>query len=390
MKSIACSCALLLWGSHLCAYALPPFHDELPEALEVDQAEWFFNTMQMSPNAYERAYEEAMYTPQEQQESSSFASDENNPSETDGEEECEESCCLSSVAYGETGYCDCNPADGFGFRDPTDPYGCCRRYGIIMPECPVLFKPLMADPRQPCYSLGWRFDDWVFVKNVIDISYFDTFPIYRLCNLFFCGDAIQADLEGCLWAIFDPLHDSSPLINADYYVGVPITYRYGPFSGRLRVYHISSHIGDEFLINHPFFCRLNPSAEYLDLCLSYEITPQLRIYAEVGLILQRDTSFPFKRFYLEWGAESYFPFWQFFSVADSLSGAPFFAMHFRSRQDNDFRHDATYVLGYEFAKHSGLCHKVRFFVEYHQGFSVEGQFSRCKTNYLALRATYGF
>lgn len=302
----------------------------------------------------------------------------------------EESCCLSPVAYGEIGYCDCNPADGFGFMDATDPYGCCRPYGIIMPECPVLFKPLMADPRQICYSAGWRFDDWVFVKNVIDVSYFDSFPIYRYCNLFFCGDAIQVDLEGCLWAIFDPLHESSPLINADYYVGVPITYRYGPFSWRLRVYHISSHIGDEFLLNHPKFCRLNPSAEYMELCLSYQITPQLRVYGGAGVVLQRDTSFPFKRFYFEYGAETYFPFWQFYSIPDSLSGAPFFAMNFRRRQDNDFRHDATYVLGYELAKHNGLCRKLRFFLEYHQGFSVEGQFARCKTNYLALRATYGF
>lgn len=302
----------------------------------------------------------------------------------------EGACCLSPIAYGETGYCDGNPADGYGFMDAEDPYGRCRRYGIIMPECPVLFKPLMADPRQICYSAGWRFDDWIFEKNLADISFGDSFPIYRLCNLFFCGDAIQLDLEGCIWAVFDPLHYSSPLINADYYGGFPLTYRYGPFSGRLRIYHISSHIGDEFLLNHPTFCRLNPSAEYLDLCLSYQITPQLRIYAGLGVILQRDISFPFERFYMEWGVEHYFPFGQFFSIPDSLSGAPFFAMHFRSRQDNKYRNDATYVLGYEFAKHSGLCRKVRFFLEYHQGYSLEGQFSRCRTNYLAIRATYGF
>lgn len=382
-------CACLLYSSSILAQDENSSHDfsslsgDISQTLEIDHSEWLTANGELPENIPNSCSEEPC-APTENAQTVACEKQETCC------EQGKEPCCISPIAYGETGYCDCNPADGYGFMEATDPCGCCRRYGIWMPECPVLFKPFMADPRQLVYSAGWRFDDWVFVKNVIDVSFFDSFPIYRLCNVFFCGDAIQADFEGCLWAIFDPLHDSSPLINADYYGGGNISYRCGPFSARLRVFHISSHIGDEFLLNHPFFCRLNPSAEYLDLCLSYQITPQLRIYAGLGAILQRDISFPFKRFYMEWGTEAYFPFWQFYSISDSLSGAPFFAMHFRSREDNNFHHDATYVLGYEFAKHSGLCRKLRFFVEYHQGYSVEGQFSRYKTNYLALRATYGF
>lgn len=266
----------------------------------------------------------------------------------------------------------------------------CRLTGVFMPECPVLFKPLLADPRQLWYSIGWRFDDHVFVQNIIDVSFADTFPVYRWWNVFFCGDSLQVEIEGALWAIFDPLHYSSPLVNADYYGGIPITYAVGPWSARLRMFHISSHIGDEFLLYHPDFVRLNPSAEYIDLFISYQFTPELRIYGGYGYILQCDESFPFRRNYLEWGVEAYFRHGQFFSSKHCLSGEPYFAMHFRAREDNDFQEDGTYVLGYEFSKHSGLCRKWRIFAQYHQGFSCEGQFSRKRTDYFSLRTSYWY
>lgn len=279
--------------------------------------------------------------------------------------------------------CDCN--------ELWDECCCfCCRTGVIMPECPVLFKPFMADPRQVCYSVGWRFDDRVFTQHIIDVSYGDFFPIYRIWNMFLCGDALEFDLEGALWAIFEPLHYSAPLVNADYYVGLPITYAYGPWSFRFRFFHISSHIGDEFLLNHPRFRRLNPSAEYVDLAASYQLNCDLRVYFLVGRIVSRDRSFPFKRNYVEWGVENYFRHGSFYLEHDCLSIEPFFAMHFRCREDNHWREDSTYVLGYEFHKHSGLCRKMRLFLEYHQGYSLEGQFSRCKTTYLSIRATYGF
>jgi hypothetical protein len=297
----------------------------------------------------------------------------------DEEDICDDRDIESPCAFAHTNCCD-----------SPDQCICRGTCGVFMPECPVLFKPLLADPRQLWYSAGWRFNDEVFVQNIIDVSFADTFPIYRWWNVFACGDALQIELEGALWAVFDPLHYSSPLVNADYYMGVPITYAIGAWSLRLRMFHISSHIGDEFLLNHPGFNRLNPSAEYIDLFVSYQFNHELRIYAGYGYIVQRDTSFPFKRNYLEWGLETYFRRGQFYLPQHCLSGEPYFAMHFRARQDNDFREDATYVLGYEFSKHSGLCRKWRVFMQYHQGFSCEGQFSRQRTDYFSLRTSYWY
>lgn len=81
------------------------------------------------------------------------------------------------------------------------------------------------------------------------------------------GGDMEFGVEGAVWAVFAPLDESSPLIDADYYVGFPLVYAFDNWQFRLRGYHVSTHLGDEFLLNHPGFDRRNPSAEYLDAWL---------------------------------------------------------------------------------------------------------------------------
>ncbi len=50
---------------------------------------------------------------------------------------------------------------------------------------------------------------------------------------------------------FDLSAPSSDLINTDYVVGVPLSWRSGGWSTRVRLYHQSSHLGDEFLLGRP-------------------------------------------------------------------------------------------------------------------------------------------
>lgn len=266
----------------------------------------------------------------------------------------------------------------------------CCDCGIWLPEDPVLFRPFMADPREICYSAGWRFNDNAMTKNVIDVSFGDTLAIYRWCNVGPWGGELQIEIEGALWAVFDPTDESSPLLNADYYGGMPITYAFDDWQFRLRLFHISSHIGDEFLLNHPGFDRRNASAEYVDFFISHDLTEEIRLYAGLGYLVAQDKEFVIKPFYSAIGAELRLLSFGFFDRCDRLYGCPIYAMHFR--QNGEFKHhiDATYILGYEFGKTCGLYRKLRFFIEYHNGYSAEGQFVKKPTNYFSVRTSYGF
>jgi len=267
---------------------------------------------------------------------------------------------------------------------------CCGRYRVWLPQDGPLYKPYAADPRQVTNSAGLRLNDQALTKKVAAVSYGDILPLVQWCNVWPFWGQLQVGIEGCLWAVFSPCEESAPLINADYFVGIPVCYAIGRWGCRVRIYHISSHIGDEFLLDHPGFDRRNPSAEYLDGSLTWYPTDEVRLYGTAGWVIQHDCSFNSGNYYLEAGAELKIPRFGFYDCCTHFYGHPFYAMHFRYNNVYDSHVDGTYVLGYEFGKACGMRKQLRFFMEYHDGYSVEGQFSSRPSNYFSLRVTYGY
>jgi hypothetical protein len=285
------------------------------------------------------------------------------------------------------------------YRPPGRPGDCdpdsqhawdCGRCGTWLPEDPVLFRPFVADPRQLTYSVGWRFNDNAMTKNTIPVSFWDTIPFYRWFSVWpYCGQ-LQIDLEGALWACFDPCTESAPLINADYYGGLSVTYAICYWSFRMRFFHISSHIGDEYLLNHPRFHRRNPSAETLDFYFSHDLTEDIRYYGGAAIVVHRDETYKCGRYGIEGGCEVRLRGFGFSRENSNVCGYPYYGMHFRYWNKMDKHVDQTYVLGYEFAKFYGLRRRLRFFIEYHDGYSVEGQFACKPTTYFSVRTSYGY
>jgi hypothetical protein len=101
------------------------------------------------------------------------------------------------------------------------------------------------------------------------------------------GDGLQLGIEAAVFAQFDMDAPSVDLINADYVIGIPITFRRGVFSARLRVYHQSSHLGDEYLLHSPDVHRENLSFESLELLLSGDAGP-VRVYGGGEYVFSRD------------------------------------------------------------------------------------------------------
>ncbi len=264
--------------------------------------------------------------------------------------------------------------------------------GVWFPESTVLFQPLIANPREPIYSIAYRYND-VLAKNQIAISLGDFFPIFRWFDVFRWHGDLQIDIAACVWGDFDiapkchPNGEWAELITTDYILMIPISYAINKWSYRLRAYHISSHLGDEFMVNHKEVDRVNPSFEAIDFFTSYQATNGLRIYAGPGFVVNSDTSFNMKVFYAEYGLE-----WRFMGLRyhyHRLYGAPFFAADFQNWQVNNYKIDATLQLGYEWSKLQGAGRKVRLFAEYHNGYS-EGQFFKWRSEYIAARLSWGF
>ncbi len=258
--------------------------------------------------------------------------------------------------------------------------------GIWLPQSTVLFPTMVANPRQISFSVGQRLRDQLGKQRASAVSFGDQLPLYRWCNMWKWHGDLQLELEAGVFAVFNHTIPSAPLLNADYYVGIPLSYAIGPYAFRLRLYHISSHLGDELKHVHRHVHRRNKSFEALDFFTSYNITEQIRVYGGVGVIGHSDSEMRLKPLYVEYGAEVR-PWRRHFK---QLYGQPFLAMHFANRQDTKWKADATFAVGYEWGKIQGFGRKLRAFIEYHEGFSPDGQFSRQRTDYVAFRLAYGF
>lgn len=264
--------------------------------------------------------------------------------------------------------------------------------GIWFPQMTELFQPLIADPRQVTYTLGYRSGDRVIGNKVINVELGDDFPIYRWVDAWY-GFDVQIGIEAGIWSVFnlDPHPDiagGTELVNTDFYCGIPLTFSRDKWSFRFRIYHISGHLGDEYLINHPDTVRVNPSIECVDFFGSYQATDAIRLYVGPGVYVHSDPSYRWKPIIIQYGTEARFLGTKF--RKQKLYGTCFIALHWRNLEQLNYYFDGTYRFGYEFSKLQGIGRKFRGYIGYHQGYSLEGQFAKMRTQYMEANMSYGF
>lgn len=155
------------------------------------------------------------------------------------------------------------------------------------------FCPLVADPKEPrtfVTVLRGTFPSLVNPAGgdttIGAVGLGDTFGLVRWGGPS-VGEGLQLDVAGSVFAQFDLGAASFDLINVDFVIGVPLTFRRGGFSTRARLYHQSSHLGDEYLLRETGIERENLSFESFEVILSQELGP-LRLYAGGERVFRRE------------------------------------------------------------------------------------------------------
>jgi Protein of unknown function (DUF1207) len=237
----------------------------------------------------------------------------------------------------------------------------------------ILFKPLIADPRWPHFSAAYQYYiDNRQLENVAAVSFGETFTFYR--NRF--QDVLwEFGIQASVFSLFNLDAHSKDLINADYMAAAVAAFRWKDVSALGRVYHQSSHLGDEFLL-HNSVQRINLTYEGADLRLSYEFWPGLRIYGGGGGIFDQEPS-DLKPWYAEGGIEFRSP-WPAGARVRPVAG-----VDVQTRQQNDWSADLSARAGVEFL---GLLYgrNVQLLLEYFSGHSPNGQFYKDKIDYIGL------
>lgn len=237
-----------------------------------------------------------------------------------------------------------------------------------------LFKPLLADPREPRMSLNWqRHRTEALDFDAADISMGAYFPFAEGER----GDGrYQIGLQGGVFALFNLDSDSFDLINADYLIGFPVSWRRHAWSARVRLYHLSSHLGDEFLLGNPGIDRVNLSYEVIDGLLSHEWA-RWRLYGGAGAIVHSEPDLD--PGLAQFGAE--YIWGTLWDGVDLTLGADL-----KGTDEQDWEVNQSYRAGLSFTRST---REVRLLLQHYRGYSPNGQFFTERLRYTGLGLYFG-
>jgi hypothetical protein len=245
-----------------------------------------------------------------------------------------------------------------------------------------LFSSLLADPRWPHFSASYQYHpNDKNVRSVGAVSFGETIPLYRTAAPMM--GQVELGLQAGVFAIFDLETKSRDLVNADYFVAAMAAYRTGNVSALARLFHQSSHLGDEFLLRTRVE-RVNLSYEGVDLKLSYDFPFGFRLYGGGRVLVDQEPS-DLKRLATQAGVEFRSPrtIW-----GDRIR--PVAALDVQNHQENAWRTDLSVRAGIQFESLQVLGRNLQLLAHYFNGYSPDGQFYKQKIEYIGLGVHLNF
>lgn len=253
------------------------------------------------------------------------------------------------------------------------------RYDFISPY--QMFDALLADPRWPHFSVihQWYLDEDE-LGRVGSANFGESFSLVRSPEEEW--GQWEIGFQAGVFSVFDLQSDSNDLVNSDFLIGLTATHHYGDFTSMIRLYHQSSHLGDEFLLRNRVD-RVNLSFEVLDLLVSYDPSSWLRLYGGGGIIVHREPRLD--RGILQSGIELRSPVAFAQGYIRPLAGLD---MQFREESDWDL--DASLRVGFQFEHPYLRRSEIQVLAEFYRGRSPNGQFFERRIETAGIGLHLGF
>jgi hypothetical protein len=205
----------------------------------------------------------------------------------------------------------------------------------FLPGGPTLYPFYLADVKAS--RLAVVFVDAQEDSTLLDGDLGGRFGVYRYSD----GDLIfprgvQVDVEGSAQLRLD-MEEERDVRSVDFRAGVPIGISFGRYQVRTGYYHLSSHLGDEFVYKNPDFERQAFSRDALILGNAYWLSPDLRIYAEAAWAFYEAVS---QQWEFLFGLD-YAP-----RAPTGVHGAPFFAINGHLREELNYGGNLVVQIGW--------------------------------------------
>ena len=185
-------------------------------------------------------------------------------------------------------------------------------------------------------------------------------------------NGIQVGISGAVFSEFNLSTVSENLLNSDFIAALPISWRWGRWSGQLRLFHQSSHLGDEYLLNNGTIERDDLTIEAFDVTLSYAGS-WWRLYGSGGFIIFSPVDLGHG--FVQAGGELRAHFWKFGAPSRNWF-IPVAGIDVQSFQARDWALGVSAKAGLEMGVNGPVIHRVRMLVGALGGYSPFGQFFR--------------
>lgn len=244
-----------------------------------------------------------------------------------------------------------------------------------------IFKPLIADPRWPHFSVAYEhYMDFLNFNSGFAASFGESLPIYKDNAPF--GGEWEFNVQAGVFILHDLDDSSSPLVNSDVIVALATSYRKDALSGLFSFFHNSSHLGDEFVLNNSEPKRINYAYEAFKLIFSYDLQDWLRAYGGGSYIIAT----PLKRldhWTAQYGIEyecprTYFAGWV----------RPLAAADIQQRESTGWNGEISLRAGVQIEGEKKNGHNLQFMLGYFNGNSQQGQFYENSVEYIHFGTHY--
>jgi hypothetical protein len=239
------------------------------------------------------------------------------------------------------------------------------------------FRPLIADPREPQLGGSLRAGDFAQRGLEAIASIGSTFGLFGFTAQ---GgrSTVQIGGSGGVFARFD-LHARGNIVSEDYEIALPVYFTSGSFGARVRMFHRSAHIGDEYAAVHPDFTRFDLSYEAIEAVLAKSFGGA-RIYGGGDYQVHNATT-PIEPGTLRAGTD-------FVSRSSfgsgSLRGRWVAGVDLQASRDLSWRVAKSGVAGIQITRAGTTLPSLRILAELFSGPSNAGQFYGKKEKYIGL------
>ena len=240
-----------------------------------------------------------------------------------------------------------------------------------------LYRTYLADPRQSKsgskvqYSLRRDSEsNNVKIENVLGGHR----PLVGWTDAAHPDQEMQLQIEAAVFSRFD-ISEQWDMDAADYRFGFPFLFRSGDVILKVHPYHITSHLGDEY-ISREDAKRDSYHLNELAVGVSWPFNSPIRVYGELGIAMYAGPETDSGR--AQVGAE-----WIFEPLGKSRV-APFVALDLQTRNEIDWSWNATAMTGLMLMPKSGSGNGLRGTLEYYRGNDAQTQFKGEREHYVAL------